>query len=138
MSDEGRKMTRRDVLALLAALTGGAATGAAAQDPAKINPRGYRVAFENDKLRVLEYNSKPGLGVCGQGRHSHPQHLTIVLTNGKAKLRTEDGKVMQHDARAGDMFWAPAETHEVENVSGRDMRSYMIEYKDKDWKPSTG
>jgi quercetin dioxygenase-like cupin family protein len=96
------------------------------------------VAFENDKIRVLEYNSKPGLGVCGQGRHFHPQHLTIVLATGKVKLRTEDGKVMQKDAHPGDMFWAPAETHEVENVSGRDMRTYIIEYKDGDWKPSTG
>lgn len=134
----GEAMTRREILALLAALTGGVATGVAAQDAAKINPRGYKVAFENDKIRVLEYTSKPGLGVCGQGRHSHPQHLTMVLTNGKVKVRTEDGKVLQKEARAGDMFWAPAETHEVENVSGRDMRSYMVEYKDKDWKPSTG
>jgi beta-alanine degradation protein BauB len=133
-----KRMTRREILALLAALTGGAVTGATAQDAAKINPRGYRVAFENDKLRVLEYVSKPGLGVCGQGKHSHPQHLTIVLSNGKAKARGADGKVHVHEAKAGDMFWAPAETHEVENVSGRDMRCFMVEYKDRDWKPSTG
>ena len=138
MSDRGRQMTRREILALLAALTGGAATGAAAQDAAKINPRSYRVAFENDKIRVLEFVSKPGLGVCGQGRHSHPQHLTIVLTNGKVKARNAEGKVDVHEAKAGHMFWSPAETHEVENVGGRDMRSYMVEYKDKDWKPSTG
>ena len=136
--------SRRDLLLLFAALgAGGALANPKAEapkgaDPAKINPRSYRVVFENDKIRVLEYHSKPGLGVCGQGRHYHPAHLTIPLTAGKAKVRTQDGKVFIGEKKAGEMFWAPAEVHEVENVSGRNMHAYLVEYKDQDWKPSTG
>ena len=30
-----------------------------------MEPRSYKVLFENDKVRVLEYVSRPGIGVCG-------------------------------------------------------------------------
>ena len=144
MKNDSKAMSRRDLLVLFAALGAGEALAnpkAAEQrgpDPAKINPRTYKVLFENEKIRVLEYHSKPGLGVCGQGRHYHPQHLTIPLTGGKAKVRMPDGTVRIGEKKAGEMFWAPAETHEVENVSGRNVHVYLIEYKDRDWQPSTG
>lgn len=131
-------MTRRDLLALLGIMSLGAPTDIAAQDASKINPRSYAVLLENEKVRVLEYRSRPGFGVCGQGKHSHPAHLTIVLSEGKVKVVTDDGKVHVREAKAGALFWAPAETHSVENVSGRNMHAYMVEIKDKDWKASTG
>src|SRR5688500_16282306 len=138
MADKGREMDRRELLGLLAALTAGPALGNTAPDPVKLNPRTYRVLFENDKLRVIEYHSKPGLAVCGQGRHSHPEHLTIVLSGGKVSLRDGNGKRKTVEAKPGTMFWAPAEVHEVENISGRDMHAYLVEYKGPSWKPSTG
>jgi len=138
MASEGRKMNRRELLGLLAALTAGEAVATTAADPVKVNPRSYRVVFENDKIRVIEYHSKPGLGVCGQGRHSHPEHLTIALSGGKVKLREAGGKARIHEAKPGYMFWSAAEVHEVENISGRDMHAYLVEYKDANWKPSTG
>ena len=85
------KLSRRELLLLLGALgvdaaaAGPQAAPRAAPDPAKINPRSYRVLLENDRCRVLEYKSKPGLGVCGQGRHYHPAHLTIPLVDGKVE-----------------------------------------------------
>jgi hypothetical protein len=138
MDGTGRKMGRRELLGVLAALTAGSATAGNAPDPVKLNPRSYRVLFENDKIRVIEYRSKPGLGVCGQGRHSHPEHLTMALSGGKVKLRDAEGKVHMREAKPGHMFWSPAEVHEVENISGREMHAYLIEYKDAGWKPSTG
>lgn len=139
MESEGRKMTRRELLGLLAALTGGEALAAnTAPDPVNLNPRSYRVLFENEKLRVIEFRSKPGLGVCGQGRHSHPEHLTIALSGGKVKLREGQGAPKIKEVPPGFMFWSPAEVHEVENVSGRDIHAYMVEYKDAKWQPSTG
>ena len=139
MEKASKKLSRRDILLLLAAI-GGSAAGAPAraQDPAKISPRSYKVLFENDKVRVLEYISKPGLGVCGVGRHFHPAHVTVSLSGGKAKATKEDGTVVTGNARPGTVFWAPAEIHDVENVSKGTMHAYIIEIKDKDWKPSTG
>jgi glycosyltransferase involved in cell wall biosynthesis len=72
------------VLALLPALL--LADTAAAQDAARMQPRAYKVVFENDQMRVLEFNSKPGMGVCGNGMHSHPAHLTVALSPAKVRV----------------------------------------------------
>lgn len=117
---------RNALLAVLAALASG---GAAAQDAATVQPRAYRVAFENDQLRVLEFNSRPGMALCGNGMHSHPAHLTVALTDGKGRVRLPGGKTIVGENKAGDVFWSEAETHEVENISGRDMRALIVELK---------
>ena len=137
-ADKGASISRRDLLALLGIMGFTGTTNVAAQDATKTNPRSYKVILENDKVRVLEYISRPGFGVCGQGKHSHPAHLTIALTDGKVKGVADDGKSFSGESKAGKLFWAPAETHSVENISGRPMRAYMVEIKDKDWKESTG
>ncbi|MGH6609407.1 MAG: hypothetical protein ACRECQ_04035, partial [Burkholderiaceae bacterium] len=56
------KLTRRDVLALLAGL-GVSTETVLAQDVAKTEPRSYKVMFENESVRILEYTARgPGLG----------------------------------------------------------------------------
>ncbi len=85
--------------------------------------------FENDRMRVLEYRSRPGLGVCGQGVHSHPAHLNIAMTPIKVKVTLPDGKVVPGENKAGDVFWEEATTHQVENIGGTDARLYMVELK---------
>jgi hypothetical protein len=130
-------LDRRELLLLLAGLGAAISSPAQAQDPAKVSPRSYKVLFENERVRLLEYTAKPGLGVCGQGRHYHPAHLSIPLTDGKVKVVVE-GKTMIAGGKAGEAFWEPEVWHSVENVSGAEMRAYMVELKGKDWKPSTG
>jgi hypothetical protein len=132
---ERAALGRRDALMLLAALGVGAAR---AQDPAKVEPRSYRVVLENAKVRVLEYTARPGLGVCGVGKHSHPDHVAVALTPAKVKITPENGKTFVADIKAGAAFWEPAETHMAENIGGSGSRCLLIEIKDKDWKPSTG
>ena len=101
-----------------------------AQDAVKSQPQNFRVAFENDKLRVLDYNGRPGMGVCGDGMHSHPPHLTVNLSNGKVRMKTPDGKVEVHsDIPVGAVFWSNGETHEVENIGGTNVRILLIELK---------
>lgn len=102
---------------------------ATAQDAARVQPQSYRVVFENDKVRVLEFRAKPGMGVCGVGMHSHPDHLTVLLSPQKVRTRLPNGQVTEHTGKLGDTFWEPAVTHEVENVSGIDARSLIIEFK---------
>ena len=58
-----------------------------AQDPAKVMPKSYRVVFENDRVRVLEFSGRPGMGICGEGTHSHPAHLTIAMSAWQARAR---------------------------------------------------
>jgi hypothetical protein len=117
--------------ALVALLPGVALAEASAQDAATMQPSSYRVAFENDKLRVLDYRSRPGMGVCGTGMHSHPGHLTVVLFDGKVRGRASGGAWKTAEGKLGDVFWSEAETHEVENISGRDGRALLIELKEQ-------
>jgi quercetin dioxygenase-like cupin family protein len=69
------------------------------------------------------------MGVCGAGMHTHPAHLTVVLVSGKVRVKTPEGKVIEADGKAGDVFWSDAETHEVENISGRNLHALLIELK---------
>lgn len=123
--DDGER--RRALLALLAGL--GLGDAALAQDAAAVQPRAYRVAFENDKLRVLEFNSRPGMAVCGNGMHSHPAHLSISLSAAKVRDKAADGKTIVVEVKPGDMFWSEAQTHETENISGKDIRALLVELK---------
>ena len=126
-ADADANELRRTLLALLPALALG--SSARAQDAAKTQPGAYHVVFENDRLRVLEVRSRPTLGVCGVGMHSHPAHLTVALAAGKVRVKTPDGKTFVAENQIGDMFWSEAETHEVENISGKDSRALLIELK---------
>ena len=121
-------MKRRFVLGLGAVLAE-LAHFAKAQDAAKVQPSSYRVVLENDRVRVLEYNGHPGMGVCGTGIHHHPAHLTVRLTPAKVKI-TQNGRTVVVENRPGDVFWSEAVTHETENVGGANVRSLIIELKD--------
>ncbi len=127
MNPEQPDGLRRALLALLPMLV--ITEDSSAQDAVQSQPQNYRVAFENDKLRVLDYNGRPGMGVCGDGMHSHPAHLTVLLSTGKVRIKTPDGKVEVHSDPVGAVFWGNAVTHEVENISGSNIRSLLIELK---------
>jgi hypothetical protein len=128
--------TRREALAMLAAL--GVARSSLAQDAVTSDPRSFRVVLENERVRVLEFKSGPGLGVCGQGMHYHPDRVTVSLTKSKVRIRNSEGKVVIREIPSGSVFFAKAETHSTENIGGSGSHIYIIELKDKDWKPSTG
>jgi hypothetical protein len=111
-----------------ACAAGALAVGAFAQDPVKVQPGSYRVVLDNASVRVLEYNGLPGMGVCGSGVHSHPAHLTVLLTPARVRV-TQGGKSFIANSPMGDVFWSEAVTHETENVGGANVRSLLIELK---------
>lgn len=128
-------MSRRQAFSLLAAF--GVSGDVLAQDAPTVNPRSYRVLLENESVRVIEYTSRPGLGVCGEGIHSHPAHLAITLTAAKVRV-VQDGKTTYGNLPLGKVMYFDAEIHSAENVGGAGTRIYLVEMKGKDWKPSTG
>jgi beta-alanine degradation protein BauB len=128
-------LSRRQAVALLSAF--GVNAEALAQDAVSAEPRSFRVVVDNPNVRVLEYKSRPGLGVCGQGLHYHPAHVTVSLTGAKLK-KTEHGKTSLVEIPPGHVFYAEAETHSAEIIGGSGTRTYIIELKGKDWQPSTG
>ena len=56
--------------------------------------------------------------------------VPLVLAGGSVRIRTPDGKVVEHEnVPAGTIFWSEAETHVTENISGSNIRSLLIELK---------
>ncbi|MEX2199631.1 MAG: hypothetical protein WD886_12545 [Burkholderiales bacterium] len=125
------RLHRRQLL--LAGLGGLAAqfgaSGAAAQDPAKVMPRSFRVVLENDKVRVLEFTSRPGMGICGEGMHSHPARLNIVKRGWKSMVSRPGSPDQANERKDGEVFWRDAETHKVENVGKTNSHVLMVELK---------
>jgi hypothetical protein len=132
----GNRRTRREVLAMLAAL--GVTRDVFAQDAVTSDPRSFRVVVENERVRVIEFRSRPGLGVCGQGMHYHPERVTVSLTGAKVRVTNAEGRSRVREVPPGHVSFEPAVTHATENIGGSGTRTYMIELKDQHWKPSAG
>ena len=65
------------------------ASAARAQDPVKVDPKHYSVAFENDAVRVLRIHYPPGEKSV---MHSHPDAVIVFMEDQKAKMTHPDGK----------------------------------------------
>ncbi|HTM58110.1 MAG TPA: hypothetical protein VL123_06820 [Candidatus Udaeobacter sp.] len=89
-----------------------------------------KVLLENDRVRVLEYRSKPAGGICGAGSHSHPAHLTVVLAPSRDHAVRSDGKVEDGEMQVGDVYWSDGETHTDVNTGTTPSYLIVIELKD--------
>jgi len=104
------------------------ATAALAQEATKVEPSHYRVAFENEHVRVLNMHYGPHEK---SKLHEHPAGVAVYLTEGHFRFTDENGKVTIADARAGDSRWFPAFKHKVENMSDKPFDAIYIEIKTK-------
>lgn len=99
---------------------------ASAQDPAVVNAKTIHVAFENDRVRVLEATLPPGVK---EQVHSHPAYVTYVLAGGKVRNYAADGKVTESALKAGDVIYREPLTHAAENIGDTTMRLILVELK---------
>jgi len=96
----------------------------------KAKPVG-KVIIDNDQVKVTEMVTQPGKDLCGLGKHSHPAHLTVMLTDATVTVTTSTGKVMTQKVPAGTTMWSEAETHTVINSGTNTSKVQIIEYKKK-------
>lgn len=97
-----------------------------AADPASTDGDKYKVRFENDRVRVLEYADKPGEKTH---QHDHPAFVLYAVSPFRRKLALPDGKVLTREFKAGDVMWSDAQTHIGENVGDTPTHVIMIEMK---------
>ena len=98
------------------------------QDPLNVTPGTHKLAFENDRVRVLDINMKPG---GKTSMHSHPGYVAIALDKKcKVKFTSLDGKEEQAEFKAGDTIWREAESHSVENIGRTECHVLNIELKE--------
>ncbi len=99
-----------------------------AQDATKVDPKHYKVEFENDQVRVLRITYAPGeKGVM----HSHPEGLAVFLSDAAGKFTYPDGKTEKLEFKKGFVTWVPATTHQGENVGDKPFEVIQVEMKNK-------
>ena len=95
-------------------------------DPAVTNPDHYKVVYENDRVRVLEYTDNPGDRTTP---HAHPDSVMYALSSFRRRLHAGE---MQRDVEiaAGTTVWVPAQQHYGENTGDTPSHSIFVELKD--------
>lgn len=99
---------------------------APAQDPAQVNAKTVKVKLENSHVRVLESVLAPGEK---EQMHSHPAYVTYVISGGKLRNHTADGKTVEAELKDGDVIYRDAITHWAENIGTTPIHVLLVEMK---------
>ena len=84
-----------------------------AQDPTKVEPKHYKLDFENERVQVVSVHYGPHEK---SSMHEHPGGVVVVITGGHLKFTDENGKVKDVFAKPGEARWFAPFRHTVENV----------------------
>lgn len=95
-------------------------------DPIAVNPQHYRVVFENERVRVLEYSDGPG---DSTGTHSHPDSVMVTLSSFARRLRSGEREA-DVELQAGQARWLDAQEHSGTNTGSTPTHCLFIELKE--------
>ena len=84
-----------------------------AQDPTKVEPKHYKLDFENDKVQVVSVHYGPHEKSV---MHEHPGGVVVSLTGAHLRFTDESGKTREVFSKPGEVRWYPAFKHRVENL----------------------
>jgi len=96
------------------------------RDPTETDPDKYKVVFENERVRVLEYRDKPG---DRTSPHQHPDSVMYTLATFERRLIHGDQE-RDVQLQAGRVVWVAAQEHQGENIGTTDSHSIFIELKE--------
>ena len=95
-------------------------------DPAESNPEFYKVIFENDRVRVLEYKDKPG---DRTSPHGHPDSVMYTLSSfGRRLIHGNQHRDVQLQAES--VNWLSAQEHSGENIGTTETHALFVELKE--------
>jgi quercetin dioxygenase-like cupin family protein len=103
-------------------------TVALAQDPTKVEPTHYSLAFENEYVQVVNVHYGPHEK---SGLHAHIGGVVVVLTAGHLRFTDENGKTKEVFAKPGESRWYPPFKHKVENLGDTTYNAVYIGIKSK-------
>ena len=95
-------------------------------DPVETNPDLYRVLFENDRVRVLEYVDRPGDATTP---HNHPDSVMVTLSSFRRRLSSGDQQV-EVELPAFQARWLDAQEHSGSNIGDTDTHTIFVELKE--------
>jgi beta-alanine degradation protein BauB len=103
-------------------------------DPVVTNPDLYKVVFENERVRVLEYADRPGNKTTP---HEHPDSVMYTLSTFRRRLYASDGAVRDVEIAAGTTGWLPAQQHSGHNIGDSDTHVIFVELKQRPASPTS-
>lgn len=119
-------IARAALAAGIAAFAATAAAAASSPDPVKVDPKHYKVEFENSKVRVLHIHYGPHETSV---MHWHPDGVVTYLSDGRIKFLLPDGKTVDASGKAGTAAWAPAGAHKPTNMGDKPFDAVLVELK---------
>jgi quercetin dioxygenase-like cupin family protein len=97
-------------------------------DPVKVAPDIVRQVFDNNSVRVLEFDFKPGTKTP---TFSMGDHTVYFEADGKFQVTDANGTTKDIEAHAGEVLWMPAGSRTVENVGTAETKCVVTELKGK-------
>ena len=95
-------------------------------DPTSTDPDKYKVIFENERVRVLEYRDEPG---DATRPHEHPDSVMVTLSAFTRRI-SSGGREVEVDLPAGHARWVAAQEHAGENIGDGATHSIFVELKE--------
>lgn len=95
-------------------------------DPVATNPQFYRVIFENDRVRVLQYADAPG---DRTNPHHHPDSVMVTLSSFQRRLIHGEQQV-EVELPAFEARWLDAQEHAGENIGSTETHAIFVELKE--------
>jgi hypothetical protein len=96
-------------------------------DPTSTDPDKYKVVFENERVRVLEYRDEPGQATRP---HQHPDSVMFTLSSFDRRLVGEGGESRDVTLEAGQVRWLDAQIHSGENIGRTPTHVIFVELKE--------
>ncbi len=98
-----------------------------ALDPVKVDSKDYKIAFENDQVRVVHVKFAAH---AGAPMHEHQLNRVVVyLTDQNTRLTAPDGKADVTTHKAGEASWGGPTKHKEDNLLDGPFEAYMVEFK---------
>jgi hypothetical protein len=96
-------------------------------DPLKVDPKDYKLEFENAQVRVIRVKMGP--------HHKVPLHehllnrVVVYLTDQNGSMTTPDGKTDTAQHKAGEASWGAPTKHREENLLDSSFEAVVVELK---------
>ena len=96
-------------------------------DPPKVDPKDYKVEFENSKVRVIRVKMAAGRKVP---LHEHTLNRVVVyLTDQNGSMTTSDGQTTTAQHKAGEYSWGAPVKHTEQNNMDHAFEAIVVEFK---------
>lgn len=100
------------------------------EDAAIVAGNAYTVAFENDRVRVLELRMEPGEVTA---LHGHPDMVVVMIDGGSFRFAGPHSSTTPQDLEipSGTMSYQPADRHTTQNTGTAAVHGFLIEIKNE-------